>query len=44
MITNKLEDEGQKQSLWEHSAALSLLILIVSNVVLLGFFVWIFSH
>jgi hypothetical protein len=44
MITNKLEDEGQKQSLWEASAALSLLILIVSNAVLLGFFIWIFSH
>jgi hypothetical protein len=35
-------EEEKPQRIWETSAALSLVILFISNTVLLGFFIWIF--
>jgi hypothetical protein len=42
-IIPKPEEEEKPKNVWETSAALSLLILFISNTALLGFFIWIFS-
>jgi hypothetical protein len=42
-IVQRPENEQQQKNAWDSSATLSLLILVISNTVLLGFFVWIFS-
>jgi hypothetical protein len=36
-------DSERQQTIWEGSIILSLLILIISNLSLLGYFIWAFA-